>query len=333
MRRPSFQFYPADWLGNTNLRRCTHAEKGVWVDVMCLMHDSSEYGLLRWPLADVAQAVGCPVECLQSLVAKGVMKGGDSGQECEAFIYTPRSGRRDGEPVTLIPEQLGPLWYSSRMVRDEHLTKTRGGGTRFGSPTRPIGERQSAHPNRHHTFTQNRDQTAGVQDQGQKPAKLALEGQKTSPIHRIGEPKGDGPSTSSSSSKKETAQDAHVSVQQEPKRMRPKSLELTLGDWLAQEKSAGRKFISDYEGVWAFARNAGIHEKWIDLAWIEFKRRHTQDPNHSDKTQKDWRATFLNYVRNGWLHLWEIDRASGQYRLTLAGIQLQREDEAMEVVA
>ena len=33
MRRPSFQFYPADWLGNTNLRRCSHSEKGAWIDV------------------------------------------------------------------------------------------------------------------------------------------------------------------------------------------------------------------------------------------------------------------------------------------------------------
>lgn len=146
MRRPSFQFYPADWLGNTNLRRCTHAEKGVWVDVMCLMHDSGEYGLLRWPLADVAQAVCCQVECLQSLIAKGVMKGADNGQECEAFIYIPRSGRRDGDPVTLIPGQPGPLWYSSRMVRDEYVRQHRGEASRFQGKDAEQGEAPEATP-------------------------------------------------------------------------------------------------------------------------------------------------------------------------------------------
>ncbi|WP_249214502.1 hypothetical protein [Burkholderia cenocepacia] len=35
------------------------------------------------------------------------MKGADNGQPCAACIYVPRSGRRDGEPVTLVAEQEG----------------------------------------------------------------------------------------------------------------------------------------------------------------------------------------------------------------------------------
>lgn len=131
MRRPSFQFYPADWLGNSNLRRCTHAEKGAWIDVMCLMNDSDEYGLLRWPLEELAQAIGAQVEILRALVAKGVMRGADD--ECEAFTYTPRHGRKNGDPVTLIPVQRGPVWYSSRMVRDEYVRQHRGDSSRFGA--------------------------------------------------------------------------------------------------------------------------------------------------------------------------------------------------------
>lgn len=132
MRRPSFQFYPADWLGNTNLRRCTHAEKGAWLDVMCLMHDAEEYGVLRWPLNDIAAAVHCGLEVLQSLVAKAVLKGDDKVID-QPYIYVPRSGRKDGEPVTLIARQPGPLWYSSRMVRDEYVRQHRGDSSRFGA--------------------------------------------------------------------------------------------------------------------------------------------------------------------------------------------------------
>ncbi len=132
MRRPSFQFYPADWLGNSNLRRCTHAEKGAWIDVMCLMNDSDEYGLLRWPLNDLAQAIGAQVEILHALIAKGVMRGAED-VECEAFIYTPRHGRKNGDPVALIPVQRGPVWYSSRMVRDEYVRQHRGDSSRFGA--------------------------------------------------------------------------------------------------------------------------------------------------------------------------------------------------------
>lgn len=142
--RPSFQFYPSDWTSNPNLRRCTFAEKGVWLEVMCLMHDQAEYGVLRWPLKEIAETVKCKTADLQGLIRKGVLKGDDK-QLSEPFIYTPRSGRKDGEPVTLIDTQVGPIWYSSRMVKDEHVRTIRAnssgnGGTPESAPKPPFGE-------------------------------------------------------------------------------------------------------------------------------------------------------------------------------------------------
>lgn len=135
MKRPSFQFYPSDYQGNSNLKRCTHEEKGIWVDVLCLLHDQEPYGLLRWTLAEIAQAVNTTPEKLTGLVRREILKGHD--EKCQAFIYRPRSGRREGEPITLIAEQAGPLWYSSRMVRDEYLRKIRGASTQFTSESQP----------------------------------------------------------------------------------------------------------------------------------------------------------------------------------------------------
>jgi hypothetical protein len=131
MKRPSFQFYPGDWQANSNLRRCSHAEKGAWVDVMCLLHDQPEYGVLRWPLKEIAQAVGCTAALLRGIVVKEVLKGSDTELD-EPFVYVPRSGRKDGEPVILLPVQPGPVWFSSRMVRDEYIRTVRGESTRFG---------------------------------------------------------------------------------------------------------------------------------------------------------------------------------------------------------
>lgn len=59
MKRPSFQFYPGAWTGNSNLCRCTHAEKSVWVEVLCLMHDQTEYDVMRWPLKEIVEAARC----------------------------------------------------------------------------------------------------------------------------------------------------------------------------------------------------------------------------------------------------------------------------------
>ena len=125
MKRPSFQFYPADWSSNPNLKRCSFAEKGIWLEVMCLMHDQAEYGVLRWPLKEIAEAVKCKPADLQALHRKGVRKGSDTALD-EAYIYVPRSGRKDGAPVTLVDTQAGPIWYSSRMVKDEYIRTIRG---------------------------------------------------------------------------------------------------------------------------------------------------------------------------------------------------------------
>lgn len=130
MDSPAIQLYLGDWRSNANLRRCSWAAKGVLLEVMALMHDSAEYGLLRWPLREIARAVGCPASLVRELADKAVLRGADAGA-CAAYVYTPRSGGVDGEPVILVPEQPGPLWYSKRMVRDEYVRHRRGKTTRY----------------------------------------------------------------------------------------------------------------------------------------------------------------------------------------------------------
>jgi hypothetical protein len=120
IKRPSFQFYPGDWLGNAKLRRCSDAAQGVWMRVLCLMHDSDEIGVLRWPLADIGAAIGAPMELLLELVRKGVMKGCDSGA-FGGYEYVPRIKKQLGDPVCVIEPCDGPVWLSSRMVRDSYI--------------------------------------------------------------------------------------------------------------------------------------------------------------------------------------------------------------------
>lgn len=132
MKRPSFQFYPGDWQSDLKLRRCSPAARGVWIDILCAFHDSDDgYGLLRWPLKEIASTVGASMAHVRELVDKGVLRGSDAAIT-DQLVYVPRSGRKDGDPVTLITTQPGPLWYSKRLVKDEHVRTIRGEGTRFG---------------------------------------------------------------------------------------------------------------------------------------------------------------------------------------------------------
>ena len=131
MSKPSFQFYPGDWRKDANLRRCSPAARGVWMDILCVMHDSEEYGVLRWPLKDVAQAAGAAMAHVRELVDKGVLRGHDK-HVTQTYVHAPRSGRKLGDPVLLVGEQQGPMWYSARMVKDNHVRTVRGEGSRFG---------------------------------------------------------------------------------------------------------------------------------------------------------------------------------------------------------
>jgi len=119
-KRPWLPFYPSDWLANTSLKRCNHEEKGVWLEILCLMHDSESYGILRWNSIEISRVINCKPKVVRGLISKKILKGTDDGF-VEDFIFTPTlSGRRKGSPILLIPKQQGPLWYSSRMVVDEY---------------------------------------------------------------------------------------------------------------------------------------------------------------------------------------------------------------------
>lgn len=134
-RTPSFQFYPADWFGNAKLRRCSDAARGAWIDVLCILHDADEYGIVRWPLGDLARAAGVRPRLLKELLEKGVLKGTDGA--FDGYEFRPRHSGKDGEPVQLIDKCTGPVWFCSRFVRDEYIRKKRGQSTQFTSENQP----------------------------------------------------------------------------------------------------------------------------------------------------------------------------------------------------
>lgn len=102
MKLPAFQFYPADWRKDPNLRRCSAQARGVWIDVLCLMHECERRGVLAtsgaaWTVEETACAVGgnqdVTLACIRELCEKGVL----------------RRSKRTGQ------------MFSARMVRDERL--------------------------------------------------------------------------------------------------------------------------------------------------------------------------------------------------------------------
>lgn len=115
VRRPSFQFYPGDWRRDPALRTCSMAAKGLWIELMCVMHESDEYGFLvvaGKPMdeRDIAKVIGeTPTFC------KKILKELE-----EKFVFS-----RDSRGAI----------YSRRMVKDESIRTIRAqAGSLGGNP-------------------------------------------------------------------------------------------------------------------------------------------------------------------------------------------------------
>src|SRR4051812_38833447 len=99
-RYPWLKFYPSDWRADPALRMCSLAARGLWMEMLCLMHEASPRGSLLvngHPVNETQLASLCGVAtrevmgCLSQLEAAGVFSREDDG-----IIYSRRM-RRDDE--------------------------------------------------------------------------------------------------------------------------------------------------------------------------------------------------------------------------------------------
>jgi hypothetical protein len=126
MKRPAFQFYPADWRKDIELRSCSLAARGLWIDLMCVMHDCEPYGHLAlngkpMTAANISGQTGVPAaqvkRLLDELLQNGVARQADEG-----------------------------LIYSKRMVDDEALREYRAGiGRQNGAKGAEFGAMGAEH--------------------------------------------------------------------------------------------------------------------------------------------------------------------------------------------
>jgi len=112
MKRPSFQFYPSDWLRDTALRSCSPSARGLWIDMICFMHEGNPYGHLK-----VGNKVILPPN-LASMVGATLL-------EVEGWLHELH------QAGVYEFAEAGEI-YSKRMVRDECLRNKRAEGGKLG---------------------------------------------------------------------------------------------------------------------------------------------------------------------------------------------------------
>lgn len=121
MKRPSFQFYPADWRKDPALSTCSLPARGLWIELMCIAHESEEYGVLSiggkaMTTQQIARAVGES----PAMVAKLLDELGD------ARVFS-----RDDK---------GSI-FSRRMVKDERIRNVRAEAGRLGGNPDLLGKK------------------------------------------------------------------------------------------------------------------------------------------------------------------------------------------------
>lgn len=100
---PAFQFYPGDWMKDPALRVCSHTTKGVYIDMLCLMFECEQRGVLAtgnnpWSDEQVAAAIGGPkdatLSCIAELLAMGVVSRNQAGAIFSRRMVRDEENRR-----------------------------------------------------------------------------------------------------------------------------------------------------------------------------------------------------------------------------------------------
>jgi hypothetical protein len=52
-------FYTGDWMKDPNLSKCSAATRGIWMDLLCAMHENGRTGIITGTVAELAQMCRC----------------------------------------------------------------------------------------------------------------------------------------------------------------------------------------------------------------------------------------------------------------------------------
>jgi hypothetical protein len=128
MKRPAFQFYPADWRKDPALSACSLAARGLWIELMCIAHEGGTYGFLSingkaMAPAQIARMVGESPAAVVKLIAELE----------DAGVFS-----RDEQGCI----------YSRRMVKDEHVRNIRADAGRLGGNPNLLKQKDKQTDNR-----------------------------------------------------------------------------------------------------------------------------------------------------------------------------------------
>ncbi|SKA88947.1 hypothetical protein SAMN02745166_01512 [Prosthecobacter debontii] len=193
---PSLQFYPADWRKDPAVQSLDYETRGVWFEILCLMHESEERGVLLlngqvMPEDALARLLGLDKQILTNHLTKLVTYGVAKRRESDGAIFNKRmvndeelrkvrqnAGKKGGNPLLVKQKQttqdkqiLTPSSSSSSSSSDNIPTAPKGGSS--GGGKEPKGKPGSPKDARHHEFIRAFTEAWELHFQDKYPFKVA----------------------------------------------------------------------------------------------------------------------------------------------------------------
>lgn len=100
MKHPFMKFYVRDWQADPELRMCSLEARGLWIELLCIMHNAKRRGFLETP-----QGVQLDDEQTSRLI--GAFK--DDLYRCKSELLL--------HGIPSVEEETG-IWYCRRMVKE-----------------------------------------------------------------------------------------------------------------------------------------------------------------------------------------------------------------------
>lgn len=100
-KNPWMKFYPTDWRSDPRLKMCSLAARGLWIEMIALMHESTPYGYLTIsgisPTdAQLAMLIGAPFDLVPGLIGE-LESAGVFSRTKQGIIYSRKMIRMEKE--------------------------------------------------------------------------------------------------------------------------------------------------------------------------------------------------------------------------------------------
>ena len=142
---PWFKFYPSDWRAEPSLRAVSMAARGLWIEMLCLMHEAEPRGHLLLngrPVTDaqLAALAGVPVNTAQELL--GELETSGTFSRTRAGVIYSRRMRTDTAVSAKQRKNVSKRWENQPPQDAENKDEKGIGNTKHD--TKPIPKKPEA---------------------------------------------------------------------------------------------------------------------------------------------------------------------------------------------